>query len=69
MERQIDRIKKAEQAMKELLEVAAALRRQIEQAGSKDPNQIRELLEAAEGFEKEAQRMRDALRNWRQDIN
>lgn len=69
MERQIDRIKQAEDAMKELLKIAAQLRQEVERAGSSNPDQVRELLEAAQGFELEAKRVKDSLRDWREDIN
>lgn len=55
--------------MKELLKVAEHLRQEIEKAGLKDPNQVRDLLKAAEGFEKEAKRVSECLREWRKDIN
>jgi erythromycin esterase-like protein len=69
MERQIDRIQRAEEAVRELLKVAAQIREKIDSAETKDPGQLKELSEAAEGFEKEAERIRDALREWREDIH
>lgn len=68
MERTIDEIKKAEQAMQELLKVAAQLRQQIELASEKNPEQIAELVKAAAGFEREAQKIKDYLQHWRQSI-
>ena len=68
-ERQIDRIQKAEAAVRELLKVAAQIREEINNAETKDPDQKRELLEAAEGFEKETEKIQDALREWREDIH
>ena len=68
MERTIDEIKKAEQAMQELLDVAAQLRKQIELASEKNPEQIAELVKAAAGFEREAQKIKDYLQQWRQSI-
>ena len=69
MERQIDRIRQAEAAVRELLEVAAQIRQEVETAGAKDPYQTKELLEVAEGFELEAQKLRDSSREWREDIH
>jgi len=68
MERSIDEIKKAEQAMQELLRVAAQLRKQIDEVGEKDPEQLAPLMNAAANFEKEAQRIKDFLQQWRQSI-
>jgi predicted nucleic acid-binding Zn-ribbon protein len=68
MERTIDEIKKAERAMQELLNVAAQLRKQIELASEKNPEQIAGLVEAAAGFEREAQKIKDYLQQWRQSI-
>jgi FtsZ-binding cell division protein ZapB len=69
MERQLDRIKQAEEAMKQLLEIAAQLRQEIEKAGSSNPDQIIELREAAEGLERQARELKDSLRDWREEIN
>jgi hypothetical protein len=68
-ERQIDKIKEAEGAVQELLRAAAQLRQQIEEIQSKDPSQLTELLEAAQAFENEIQKMTDALESWRREIN
>jgi uncharacterized protein YukE len=68
MERPIDQIKQAEQAMQELLKVAAQLRREVENAGSRNPEQLAELMNAAAKFEKEAQKIKDYLQQWRQSI-
>ena len=68
-ERQIDKIKKAEGAVQELLQAAAQLRRQIEEVQSKDPEHLSELLRAAEAFENEIQKMTEALEGWRREIN
>jgi uncharacterized coiled-coil DUF342 family protein len=68
-ERQIDKIKEAEAAVSELLQAAAQLRRQISDLQSKDPAHLTELLEAAEAFENEIQRMNEALEEWRKEIN
>jgi DNA-binding ferritin-like protein len=68
-ERQIDKIKEAEGAVQELLEAAAQLRRQIEDVQSKDPEHLTDLLQAAEAFEKEIQKMTEALESWRREIN
>lgn len=68
-ERQIDKIKKAEGAVQELLQAAAQLRRQIEDVQAKDPEHLGELLHAAESFESEIQKMTEALESWRKEIN
>jgi len=68
MERSIDEIKKAEQAMQELLKVAAQLRKQIDEVGAKNPEQLSALMNAAANFEQEAQKIKDYLQQWRQSI-
>lgn len=68
MERPIDQIKKAEEAMRELLKAAAQLRQQVEIAGAKDPQHLAELIRAAAEFEKEAQKIKESLQQWRQSI-
>ena len=68
MERSIDEIKKAELAMQELLKVAAQLRKQIDEVGSKNPEQLASLVNAAANFEREAQKIKDFLQQWRQSI-
>lgn len=66
MERPIDQIRKAEEAMRELLKAAAQLRQQVENAGN--PQQLAELIKAAAEFEKEAQKIKESLQRWRQSI-
>lgn len=66
MERPIDQIRKAEEAMRELLKAAAQLRQQVENAGN--PQQLAELIKAAAEFEKEAQKIKESLQQWRQSI-
>jgi len=66
MERPIDQIRRAEEAMRELLKAAAQLRQQVENAG--DPQQLAELIKAAAEFEKEAQKIKESLQQWRQSI-
>jgi hypothetical protein len=68
VERTIDQIRKAEEAMQELLKVAAQLRREVQIAGEKNPGALAELVKAAEAFEKEAQRIQQSLQQWRQGI-
>ena len=68
MERTIDQIKQAEQAMQQLLKVAAQLRQEVENAGARNPDQLKDLVDAAEKFEKEAQKIKDYLKQWRQSI-
>ncbi|HLZ40539.1 MAG TPA: hypothetical protein VKQ11_06245 [Candidatus Sulfotelmatobacter sp.] len=66
MERPIDQIRRAEEAMRELLKAAAQLRQQVENAG--DRQQLAELINAAAQFEKEAQKIKESLQQWRQSI-
>ncbi len=54
--------------MQELLKVAAQLRREVENAGSRNPEQVAELLKAASRFEQEAQKIKQSLQRWRQSI-
>ncbi len=61
MERPIDEIKKAEQAMQELLRIAAQLRREVEIAGAKNPERLSELVNAAARFENEAEKIKNSL--------
>lgn len=68
MERPIDQIKKAEESMRELLKAAAELRRQVDIAQAKNPEEAAELVKAAAGFEKEAQKIQQFLQQWRQSI-
>ena len=68
MDRPIDQIKKAEEAVQGLLKVAAQLRREVENAGSRNPEQVAELLKAASRFEQEAQKIKQSLQRWRQSI-
>ena len=53
--------------MRELLEYSAESRRQLE--GIKDPDLRKEVMEAIEGIEKEAQNLNEALQKWRLDIH
>ncbi len=55
--------------MRELVKVAAEIRQEADSLPVKDPDVRKELLEAAEGFEAQAQNLRDALREWREDIH
>ena len=66
MERPIDQIRRAEEAMRELLKAATQLRQQVENAGN--PQQLAELIKAAAEFEKEAQEIKESLQQWRQSI-
>jgi len=68
MERPIDEIRKAESAMQELLKAAAELRRQIDLACVEKPEETAELTKAATALEKEVQRLKDYLQQWRQSI-
>jgi hypothetical protein len=68
-ERQIDRIRKAEEAICELVQVAAQLRKEVENLPITDADCRAELLEAAEEYERQAHGLRDALRRWREDIH
>jgi hypothetical protein len=68
VERPIDQIKKAEAAMKELRQAAVELRRQINAACAQNPDEITELVAAAERFEKEVQRIDEWLQQCRRGI-
>jgi hypothetical protein len=68
MERPIDEIRKAETAMRELLAAAAELRRQVDLACSQNPEETAELRKAAASLEREVQRIKDYLQQWRQSI-
>ena len=67
--RQIDKIKEAEGAVQELLNAAAQLRQQVAEIQSRNPEHLTELLEAAQAFEHEIQKMTGALESWRKEIN
>ena len=54
--------------MQGLLKIAAQLRREVELAGTKNPEKLAALVNAAAKFEKEAQRIKDYLQQWRQSI-
>jgi hypothetical protein len=66
---QIDRIRKAEEAIRELVQLAAQIRQEADKLPIEDPAVRNELLETAEGFEIQAQDLRNALREWREDIH
>jgi hypothetical protein len=68
-ERQIDRIRKSEELVRELVRVAAQIRREAKNLPIIDAQLRTELLEGAEKYEQEAQSLQDALRQWREDIN
>jgi len=68
MERPIDEIRKAEAAMQELLKAAAELRRQVDLACAQKSEETAELTKAATALEKEVQRIKDYLQQWRQSI-
>jgi len=68
MERPIDEIRKAETALRELLAAAAELRRQVDLACSQNPAETAELSKAAAALEREVQRIKDYLQQWRQSI-
>jgi hypothetical protein len=68
-ESQIERIRKAEEAMLELKKVAAQIRQEIEKLSLEDPAARKELLESAESFEAQAGDLRIILREWREDIH
>ena len=68
MERPIDEIKKAEAAMQELLKAAMELRRQIDLACAQNPEETAELTKAAAALEKEVERIKNYLQQWRKTI-
>jgi hypothetical protein len=70
MDSQVDRIRKAEEAMKQLVEYSANARRELEDIEDiKDPDLRKEVVEAIEGMEREAQDLNEALRKWKLDIH
>jgi hypothetical protein len=68
MERPIDEIRKAEAAMQELLKAATELRRQVDLACAQNPEETAELMKAAAALEKEVQKIKDCLQQWRKTI-
>jgi len=68
-ESQIERIRKAEKAARELVELAAQIRNEANSLAVEDPSIRRELLESAESFEMQAKALEDGLREWRKDIH
>ncbi|HVN20056.1 MAG TPA: hypothetical protein VMU05_14820 [Dongiaceae bacterium] len=68
MERPIDEIKRAEASMQELLKATSELRRQVDLACAQNPEETAELTKAAATLEKEVERIKDYLRQWRQSI-
>jgi hypothetical protein len=68
-ESQIERIRKAEEAMLELKKVAAQIREEIEKLSVEDPAALQELLETADSLEAQAEDLRTSLREWREDIH
>jgi len=68
MERPIDEIRKAEAAMQELLKAAIELRRQVDLACAQNPEETAELMKAAAALEKEVQKIKDCLQQWRKTI-
>jgi len=69
MERPIDEIKRAESAMQELLKAATELRKQVDLACAQNPEETAELIMAAAALEKEVQRIKDYLEQWRRSIH
>jgi hypothetical protein len=68
-ESQVDRIKKAEKAVRELVELAAQIRQEAAKLPIENPALRNELLETVEGFETQAQDLRNTLQEWREDIH
>jgi hypothetical protein len=66
---QIDRIRKAEEAISELVELAAEIRVEAAKLPIADPDLHAELLKTAEGFELQAKDLSNDLKKWRQEIN
>jgi hypothetical protein len=55
--------------VRELVELAAQIRQEAANLPIDDPTLRIELLETAEGFETQAQDVRNALKEWREDIH
>jgi hypothetical protein len=68
-ESQIERIRKAEEAMLELKKVAAQIRQEIENLSLEDAAARKESLETAGSLEAQAEQMKNTLREWREDIH
>ena len=68
-ESQIDRVRKAEEAALGLIQAAAQFRQDADILAIKDPDLREELLRTAQELETQAQEMRDAFREWREDIH
>ena len=68
-ESQIERIRKAEAAMLELVKAAAQLRSEFETVPADDPETQKELLETIESLEAQAEDLRNSLREWREDLH
>jgi hypothetical protein len=68
-ESQVDRIRKAEKAFRELVKIAAQIRGEAAKLPVKDLGKREELLASAEQFERQAQDVKNALREWREDIH
>lgn len=54
--------------MQELLKATSELRRQVDLACAQNPEETAELTKAAATLEKEVERIKDYLRQWRQSI-
>jgi len=67
-ERQIDRIRTAEETIRELVNTAAEIRKEAATLPIADQATKAELMTAAEDFERQAEELRDNLREWRKDI-
>jgi predicted nucleic acid-binding Zn-ribbon protein len=68
MERPIDEIKKAEEAMRELMKAASELRHQVDLACAQNPEETAPLTQAAAALEKEIERIQQYLEQWRRTI-
>ena len=54
--------------MQELLKAATELRRQVDLACAQNPEETAELMKAAAALEKEVQKIKDCLQQWRKTI-
>lgn len=68
-ERQIDRIRMAEEAIRELMHTATEIRKGAASLPIADPATKAELLTAAEEFERQAEELSADLRKWREDVH
>jgi len=68
-ESQIDRIRKAEQAARDLVTVTAQIRQEAAELPIEDYVLRKELLDTADGLDAQARELSNLLRSWRENIH